>query len=140
MSEENKALVVEATEKIWNQNDVSAIERFISPNFTGHDPAVPGVIVGLDGYTHYFKTFATAFPDQHFTDVDVLSELDRVIVRWFVEGTHTGNLGDLPPTGKKVHVKGINIVHVANGLIFEEYMSWDTLGLIKQLGPSRPRS
>ena len=134
MSQENKDLVVAATEQIWNQNDVSAIERFISSEFVGHDPAVAGPILGLEGYTHYYKTFATAFPDQHFTNNDVLAEGDAVIVRWFVVGTHTGPLGGIPPTGKKVEVHGINIVRVAQGLIVEEHMSWDTLGLMKQLG------
>ncbi len=134
MSEENKRIVVESTEEIWNNNNVSAIERFIAPNFAGHDPAVPRVISGIDGYRHYYKTFATAFPDQHFTNEDVLAEHDRVIVRWFVEGTHKGNLGDIPPTGKRVKVKGINIFRISNHQIAEEYMSWDTLGLMKQIG------
>lgn len=134
MSQEHKDLVVAATEQIWNQNDVSAIERFISPEFVGHDPAVAGPILGLNGYTHYYKTFATAFPDQHFTNDEVLAEGDAVIVRWFVVGTHTGPLGEIPPTGNKARIPGINIVRVAHGRIVEEHMSWDTLGLMNQLG------
>ena len=138
MSEENKVIFVESVEEIWNNNNVSAIERFIAPSFAGYDPAVSGVISGIDGYTHYYKTFATAFPDQRFTNEDVLAEYDRVIARWFVEGTHKGNLGNIPPTGNRVRVKGINIARISNRQIIEEYMSWDTLGLMKQLGVVPP--
>lgn len=65
---------------------------------------------------------------------EVLAEGDAVIVRWFVVGTHTGPLGEIPPTGNKARIPGINIVRVAHGRIVEEHMSWDTLGLMNQLG------
>jgi predicted ester cyclase len=42
--------------------------------------------------------------------------------------------GTLPPTGKKVTVRGISICRVAGGKLVEERVEGDWLGLLQQLG------
>jgi predicted ester cyclase len=59
---------------------------------------------------------------------------DLVITRWSGSGTHTGELMGIPPTRKKVAVDGIWILRIAGGKIVESWNSWDTLGLLQQLG------
>jgi predicted ester cyclase len=51
-----------------------------------------------------------------------------------VEAAHTGNFGDVPPTGKRVRMTGIAIARIRNRQIVDEYANSDTLGLLKQIG------
>ncbi len=64
----------------------------------------------------------------------MIAEGDKVVSRGSWTGTHTGPLGNIPPTGKKVMVSGIDIIRVANGKIVEHWEATDSLGLLPQLG------
>jgi len=59
---------------------------------------------------------------------------DMVVTRWTVTGTHTGNLGAIPATGRRVSVTGISCGRVENGKMVEAWTNWDTLGMMQQLG------
>jgi predicted ester cyclase len=52
-----------------------------------------------------------------------------------MEGSHTGDFGDLAPTGVQVQVSGVTIFRTANGQIAEASSMPDALGLISQLTP-----
>ncbi|MGH8563094.1 MAG: ester cyclase [bacterium] len=106
----SKAIFRAHFEQIWNNKDASGIERFIAPNYRGFDAAE--LISGIEAYKQHFVTITTAFPDMRITIEVILEEEDRVAARWFVEATHTGNFGDIPPTGKRVRVTGNAIVRI----------------------------
>jgi predicted ester cyclase len=128
----SKAILREHFEQIWNNKDASGIERFIAPNYRGFDGAE--LISGIEGYKQHFVTITTAFPDLRIT-IEVILEGDgRAAARWFVEATHTGPLGEIPPTGKRVRMTGIAIIRTSNRQIVEEHANSDALGLLKQIG------
>jgi predicted ester cyclase len=128
----SKAVFREHFEQIWNNKDASGIERFIAPNYRGFD--AEEVISGIEGYKQHFTTITSAFPDMRITIAALLEEADRVVARWFVEATHTGSFGDIPPTGKRIRVTGIAIARISNRQLVEEHSNSDTLGLLKQIG------
>ena len=128
----SKAIFREHFEQIWNRKDASGIERFIAPDYRGFDAAE--LISGVEGYKQHFVTITTAFPDMRITIEVILEEADRVAARWFVEATHTGPFGEIPPTGKRVRVTGTAVVRVSNRQIVEEHANSDTLGLLQQIG------
>ena len=132
MSAANEALFREHIEQIWNNGDASGIERFIAPNFVGHDAAE--VISGIEGYKRYFETLTTAFTDIRITIEALLAEEDRVAARLLIEATHTGNFGGIPPTGKRVRVPGIAIARIGSRQLVEGHANQDTLGLLRQIG------
>jgi predicted ester cyclase len=125
-------------EQIWNNKDAGAIERFIAPQYRGFD--ADEVISGIEAYKQHFAVLTTAFPDLHITIEVILDEADRdatrAAARWFVQATHTGNFGDIPPTGKRVRVTGTAIVQVSNRQIVQEHANSDALGLLRQIGPT----
>ena len=54
-----------------------------------------------------------------------------------MQGTNTGSLtslGEIPPTGKKIKVDVIEIDRIINGKIVEEWISYNRLDIIEQLG------
>jgi len=121
-------------EQIWNGKDPSGIPRFISPDYHGYDPAEPEVIRGVEGYERHYETLTTGFPDLRITVEHVLEVGEQVSVRWFVQATHGGDFGGIPPTGRRVHVAGISVARIARRQLVEEHGITDVLGLLKQLG------
>lgn len=65
---------------------------------------------------------------------EVVVEGDRAAVATTIEGTHTGELLGMAPTGRRVSVTGIDLVRVAGGRIVEHRGLTDTVGLLRQLG------
>jgi predicted ester cyclase len=73
-------------------------------------------------------------PDVRFTVHDLVAEGDKVVARWAVSGTHTGEWGDVLPTGNSVTNWWIGIYRIASGKIVEAWERFDTYGWRKQLG------
>jgi len=61
-------------------------------------------------------------------------EGDHVATRWTGRGTHTGEIAGIAPTGKDVTVSGITVSRFEDGLVVEEWTTWDTLGMLVQIG------
>ena len=49
-------------------------------------------------------------------------------------GTHTGSFQGLAPTGKPVRMGGLNVTRLAGGRVAEQWVQFDALGLMQQLG------
>ena len=65
---------------------------------------------------------------------EILAEGDRVAARWTASGTHTGALGDIPPSGREFTVTGSTFYRIENGKIAEDWSIYDSLGLMQQIG------
>ena len=134
MSEENKAFARRLCEEAWNQYDPSIVEKFYAPNCVRHDPAGVGSANGIDEIKQGASKLLTAFPDSHYTFDDILAEGDKVVIRWTFRGTHKGELMGTAPTGKKVTATGIVISRIEGGRIVEDWINWDALGMMQQIG------
>jgi hypothetical protein len=53
---------------------------------------------------------------------------------WSLRGIHGGELEGTAPTGKSVYVDGQLLSRIADGTFVEEWVHWDTLGLLRQIG------
>lgn len=82
------------------------------------------------------KALWAGAPDvQYFIDVSVVDG-DKIAYSYRVQGTHTGVLMGMPPTGKAFTAHGMQIDRVENGKIVESWNVVDRLGLMQQLGVS----
>jgi len=77
--------------------------------------------------------FLTAIPDLEFTVRDVISEENKIAVRWTAHGTHLGDFAGIPGTGTRVALRGIDIFRIQNGAIAEHWSEMDQLGLLARL-------
>ena len=138
MSAENKALVRRCFKEIWSRGNVDLIDQLVVPNYENHDPAGPMPGTGRDGLKKHVTAYRTAFPDLTLTLDDIVAEGNKVTARWTAHGTHKGTLLGIAPTGKEVTTGGISLMQIANGKIAEAWVTWDTLGLLQQLGAAAP--
>jgi predicted ester cyclase len=63
-----------------------------------------------------------------------LAEDDKVTTRGYFTGTHKGDFQGIPPTGKQIKVKYIDVWRITNGKMVENWVQMDQLGLMQQLG------
>jgi steroid delta-isomerase-like uncharacterized protein len=82
----------------------------------------------------FFGAFFAAFPDIRHEIQDEFAEGDRVAARIVVRGTQRAELMGIPATGKPIAIGAINIFRFENGLIAEQWVSSDSLGMMQQLG------
>lgn len=145
VSERNKQICREVMERGFNQGDLTVWEEYSDPH--GVDQQEPE---GTDFIAHLKEVtvaLRTAFPDLHFALYDMLAEGDRVAFRATMTGTHTGvfSLGPIrnfPPTGRRIAVPHLYLIHMENGKTTELWHEWNTSLMMQQLGiapqPARP--
>ena len=135
MSEENKALVRRYFEEIWDKGNLDLIDELFTTNFVRHGPtATEGEVRGLEGFKGPVSMYHTALPDLRVPVEDLISEGDMVVTRWTARGTHQGELMGNAPTGNPASVTGILIDRISGGKIEEEWVDYDTLHLMQQIG------
>jgi steroid delta-isomerase-like uncharacterized protein len=120
----------------WNKGKAAAmkaIDETCATNMVWHD--VTGRdIRGLKDFKKSMVEFFDAFPDQHFAIEDMITEGDKVAVRYKATGTHKGEFMGIPPTNKKITLMAIEIDRIAGGKFVEGWITFDTLGMMQQLG------
>ena len=82
----------------------------------------------------FVREFRQAFPDFYDIIEDQVAEGDKVVTRFTSVGAHRGPLMGVEPTNKQVRWSGIAIDRVVGGKIVEEWVSWDMMGMLQQLG------
>ncbi len=91
-------------------------------------------IRGVEAMLNFLQVRFTAFPDWH-EEIDLMiAEGDKVAYITTGTGTHTGPMGNVPPTGKPVEVVSYIVQRIENGKIAETWVGWDNLAVLSQLG------
>jgi steroid delta-isomerase-like uncharacterized protein len=125
-------------QRIWieglNRGDVSAADDAFAPDCVVHITGVAEPFRGVGPWKDMMTGFLRAFPDLHFTIEEQLVQGDSVAFRWRATGTHTGPLGDAPPTGKSIVLDGLILDRVAEGKVRERWEQWDQSRMLQQLG------
>ena len=132
-TEENKALVRQAIEKVWNAHNVAAVDDLYAAGLVNHDPLNPEV-TGLEAFKAWVSAVFSSFPDLRVVVDDMVAEGDKVAKVYTLHGTQKGEFQGIPPTDKPVAMNGITIYRIADGKIAELTWSYNMLGLMMQLG------
>jgi predicted ester cyclase len=118
----NKAVVLQLVEELWNRGNTGAIETFFSPELA--------VVVA-----QHHRELVEAFSDLRVTVDDILEEGDRVAARLTISGTHdAGPFAGQAPTGRKIRYGSFRFYRLADGQVVETWAMQDRLGLLQQLG------
>jgi steroid delta-isomerase-like uncharacterized protein len=133
-AEQNKSIVQRWVEGGWNQGNLALVDELYTADYMIHDPTTPNFPGGHAAFKQFVTTLRIGFPDIHVTIEDMMAEADKVVWRWRITGTHSGTLMGIPPTGRPINITGIVISRFANGKWAEDYVNWDTLGMLQQIG------
>jgi predicted ester cyclase len=144
-TEDNKAIVRNLFEEVFNKGNVSAVDQLVAPNSVGHFdfptnvPVTAEFQLSLEGLKQFVSRFRTTFPDLHYTVELQVAEGDLVVTRATARGTHKGEYRGLefkgiPPTGKQITWTFTSIDRIADGKIVESWFNEDAVGRLQQIG------
>jgi steroid delta-isomerase-like uncharacterized protein len=117
----------------WNAHDCDALRATFTIDGIYTDPSV-GEVSGKKPEA-YAEHLWRAFPDLKF-EISSHAEIsaDKLIAEWVMTGTNTGSLNNLPPTGKPVLLKGVDIIEVGEDGIKSVMGYFDSKVVPMQLG------
>jgi steroid delta-isomerase-like uncharacterized protein len=133
VSTENKKLVREITEVVWNRRGLDRIAEFYALDFVG-DYRPYALREGHEGIRAMVEGAWTAFPDFHEEVHELIAEGDRVVVHLTISGTQQGQWGPLPATGKRAQFDEIVILQIRDGKVLRQRGIVDNLSALRQLG------
>ncbi|MGW8379757.1 ester cyclase [Streptomyces sp. ODS28] len=125
-----RSRVEEAWEAAWNRGETEALDRLAAPGYVRHGRSEQS----LEDLKSGIAACRAGMPDLRTAIDDCVIEGDRMAVRWHSSGTHTGTLLDVPPTGRRLTVSGATFSRVRDGLIAEEWVTWDPRQMLHALG------
>jgi len=133
--EENKAVVRRYFEEAWNKQNLDVVDEIIAPDLLDHEVDGSEQKSGPEDVKSYLAGYyLKALPDVDITVEFQIAEGDMVLTYVTVRGTHQGELLGVPATGNPIEVTGMSVDRIERGKIVEAWVSWDQLGLLKQLG------
>ena len=117
-----------------NTADENLAQQLISPVAKFFVPGQLEPLQGPKGYLIIIAMMRSGFPDIKWTIEDMVTENDKVAVRFIMKGTHQGTFFGVPATKKPIVVQAMNFYRLAGDQIIEEYGQPDMLGLLTQIG------
>jgi steroid delta-isomerase-like uncharacterized protein len=118
--------------ELLNAGQAEQVGELVTEDYVENDP-LPGQGSGREGAIDRFSIIVGALAP-HFTVEDVITEGDRVVVRWTNAGTHVGEFAGIPATGGTFKIAGIDIYRVEGDLLAEHWHVVDQLSMLGQLG------
>jgi steroid delta-isomerase-like uncharacterized protein len=96
------------------------------------------VNVGREAIGRAISGIFAVFPDLSFETRRAYIRDDLVVQEWTARGTHEGTMTrsgiEVPPTGRKVEYKGMDVIPIRDGLVARKDVYSDSVTLLRQLG------
>ena len=123
--------------ELYNAGDLDAIMDLYAEDAVQGMPE--GIFEGRDKIRERLARELAAFSDLDWGVVSYVEQGDAFADEWFFIGTHTGPFQlpdgtELPPTGKRVRIDGMELVKMHDGKIVVDNLYYDNLAIADQLG------
>src|SRR5258708_17988154 len=93
-----------------------------------------GTVTGRDNVAGLMTLVVTSIPDLHASVQDIFGRGDEVVVRLVVTGTQSGALLGIPASGRQVRWDAIDLYHLRDGKISEEWAAEDFTAFLNDTG------
>ena len=133
-AEINKEIIAKTFEIVAN-GDYEGMNMYIADDMVRHCQATPDLVIeSLDAFKEFIKADRKAIPDQKLIVKMLVAEGDLVAFWCTYTGTHTGQMGPFPPTGKSAELDFSGVHRLENGKVVETWVTWDNITILSQLG------
>jgi len=121
----------------FSKNDMDVIQQYVAPDFVEHQF---GFEPGIAGIGKVMAELHTAYPDFSMEIEELVSSPDGNTVwgRITARGTQKGQIGPMPPTGKKMEITVFDVMRFKNGKMVEHWGVADRFAMMTQLGMKQP--
>jgi steroid delta-isomerase-like uncharacterized protein len=118
----------------WNTHDIERMMTFYAPDYEGSDISQAQPNHGPDGVRFMFERIVRGFPDISFTLDQTITQGSEVVLIWTAQGTHQGHIMKIPPTGRRIAVRGSSVLTLEDGKIKKALYIWDVAGILRGIG------
>jgi predicted SnoaL-like aldol condensation-catalyzing enzyme len=131
MNPDNKNIVTNFIEEIWNKNRLNEIDEYLNPEFTDHS-LPPNFSPDNEGLKNWIMATGKSF--EHKTIIDeMVCEDEKVIIKIKMRLKHIGLWRDIEPTGKEVYTTGYRFYKLADNKILAHWALIDGNAIENQL-------
>ena len=109
-----------------------SLKSMMADNHQFTNPVTPTPLSAAE-HIGMIQQMMASFTGTH-TIEQTICEGDWVVTRGRWSGTHTGEFNGIPASGKPVNFSMCDVMHVVNGKLVEEYMEWNAMTLMMQIG------
>jgi non-heme chloroperoxidase len=135
--ERNKDTFRRYVEEVWKDEQLDIADEVFADKYLSHQSDGTALERGPEDVKRFVIEYRSAFSDIEDIVEDMIGEGDRVVTRWTLRVTHTGEFRGIPATGKRITITGIGIFRFSEeGKVVESWDSLDQLGMLRQLGVS----
>ena len=109
------------------------LDQVFAANWVNHDPSLPPM-QSLEGAKQLVDLWGSGLSNTKVVIEDSVSDGDKVAVRFRITGTHSADMMGIPPSGRMVNVIGTGIFRIVDGKVTDNWVNFDALGLLQQIG------
>lgn len=130
--------LAEAFAATLSAHDMEAFAALLADDYVNHQvsaaaPPPPAGVTAKQGSVGFFASRLKGLPDLKVTIETMVADGDKVAASFVYEGTQTGMLLGVAPTGKPMRFTSCDIFRVANGKFAEHWGMGDIAGQLAQM-------
>ena len=118
-----------------NSHDAGLVDQLVAEDYINHNAFVAD---GRDANRTFWKGLFAGLPDVRANMEDIIVSEDRVVGRFVLRGTHTGEWMGFPATQRAVEMRTIDIWRVEDGLFVEHWDELNAIEVFQQIGAIPP--
>jgi len=127
----NADLVREPCHVIWTEGQIDRAPEFYSEDFMA-DYAFTDWGAGIEGVKALASSVRVGLPDYREEIKLLIGGGEYIVVELLIEGTHTGPMNGMEPTGKLLACRDVTILRLRDGKIAEQRGLSDCLTMFQQ--------
>jgi len=118
----------------FQRRDLDAVARMQHDDIEEDFVAV-GVYRGKPAVRAFFEELFAAVPDLIMTLDRILADGVHATVQWHITGTFSGGpFQGVHATGRRIELKGVDVMHIVDGLLVDNTIYYDGLSFARQSG------
>jgi steroid delta-isomerase-like uncharacterized protein len=132
----NEAVVRRFITELWTNGNLDVADELVAPDHVhrvGDD-----VLQDPEEVKAAVVELRKAFPDLRFEIEDLISDGDRVVLRWTATGTHQGTFAEIAPTNRRVEWIGCDWFRLRSSQLVEAFVLADGASLYEQITSAGP--
>ena len=116
------------------RRDLDAVARLQHDDVEDDFVAI-GVYRGKPAVRGFFEELFAAIPDFTLTTERILAGGDHATAQWRITGTFSGGpFRGVHATGRQIELRGIDVMHIVDGLLVDNTIYYDMLAFARQIG------